>query len=58
MIVLVDGCSWITNHTQIGHKAVSNTKNNSTSWAGIYLGARVIKLMGINTKNIPMMIIR
>ena len=58
IITFIEGCSWITSQTQIGPKTVSKIKNNSTSWAAIYLGAKVIKLMGINTKNIPIIIIR
>ena len=44
------GCSFITNQTQIGPKTVSNIKNNCTSCAGIYLGAKVRKVNGRNTQ--------
>ena len=56
MIVLMDGCSLIKNQTQIGPNTVSRTKNNSTSWAGIYLGANVNRLRGRKTKNTPIII--
>ena len=58
MIVLMDGCSLIKNQTQIDPNTVSRTKYNSTSWAGMYLGANVIKLRGINTQKIPIVIIK
>ena len=50
--VFILGCSLITNHTQSGPKVVSSTKNNSTSCAGIYLGARVKSASGTVTKTI------
>ena len=57
IIVFIDGCSLITNQTQIGPRIVSKIKNISTSYAGIYLGAMVIHAKGI-IRNKPIIIIK
>ena len=49
-IVSIEGCSWITNQTQIGPKMVSSKKNKLTSAAVINLGAIVTKTKGIATQ--------
>ena len=54
IIVFKLGCSLITNQTQNGPKVVSSIKNSSTSYAGMYLGAKVSKARGIVTKNMHM----
>ena len=50
-IVSNEGCSLITNHTQIGPNIVSNKKKRFTSAPVIYLGAMVTKTNGIATQS-------
>ena len=57
MIVFKEGDSAITSHTHRGPNIVSNTKKISTSYAGIYLGAKVIKESAIH-KQAPIAIIK
>ena len=49
-IVCILGSSFITSHTQIGPKIVSNIKKSWTSCAGIYLGANVSNVNERNTQ--------